>query len=190
MRSRIPSQIRWTGHKKMEELLDDPLAESLYGLFLKVKDSPRHIAFKPERLINEVYYMCNRFYQENDPYEMLEEFSHEIESDMGWRYASELVMPMACVVLKSQKSIPARIERLVLAIEDVYGKSCYWNVCQQLLAQETTIMPGRFNLGNEISSLIKSKRDISKLLGKNPVFIINNVEQLNAILGKNAKILK
>ena len=51
MRSRIPSHIRWTGHKKMEELLDDPLAESLYGLFLKVKDSPRHITIKPEIIL-------------------------------------------------------------------------------------------------------------------------------------------
>jgi len=50
MRSRIPSHIRWKGHKKMEELLDDPLAESLYGLFLKAKSSPIHIAFKPKHL--------------------------------------------------------------------------------------------------------------------------------------------
>jgi hypothetical protein len=35
----------------MEELLDDPLAESLYGLFLKVKDSPRHITIKPEIIL-------------------------------------------------------------------------------------------------------------------------------------------
>ena len=50
MRSRIPSHIRLKGHKKMEELLDDPLAESLYGLFLKAKSSPIHIAFKPKHL--------------------------------------------------------------------------------------------------------------------------------------------
>ena len=73
MSSRIPSRIRWTGHKKKEELLDDPLAESLYGLFLKVKDSPRHIAIKPEKLINEVYYICNRFYQDTNPSVMIDD---------------------------------------------------------------------------------------------------------------------
>ena len=180
MGSRIPSGIRWKGSKGKEELLDDPIAESLFGLFLKVKDSPRHIAFKPERLINEVYYMCNRFYQEKNPSEKMDDFSHEIEQDMGWRYATELVMPMAYVVLKSQKSLPAKMKRMVLAIEEDYGTSSYWDECQQVLANRASVKTNNYIAG----------KDISKIVAKNPVFIINNVEQLNAILGKNAKILK
>ena len=39
MATRTNGGIRWTKHKKIEELLDDPLVEEVYGLFLQVKDS-------------------------------------------------------------------------------------------------------------------------------------------------------
>ena len=39
MTSRTNGGIRWTRHKKIEEFLDDPLVEEIYGLFLQVKDS-------------------------------------------------------------------------------------------------------------------------------------------------------
>ena len=113
MRSRIPSQIRWTGQKKMEELLDDPVAESLYGLYLKVKDSPRHITIKPELLLNEAYFISNRIYQDKEPSEMIEVYEHEIESDMGWHYAKDLVMPMIYALM---------------VIQEKYIKSSYWPV--------------------------------------------------------------
>ena len=35
---------------------------------------------------------------------------------------------------------------------------------------------------------LNGKVDLREYLGKHPVFLINNVEQFNAILGKNAKI--
>lgn len=180
MGSRIPGCLRWKGNKRKEELLDDPIAESLFGLFSKVKDSPRHIAFKPEKLINEVYYICNRFYQEQEPSCMIEDFSHEIESDMGWRYAPELVMSMAYVVLKAQKSLPSKIKKMFRAIESAYSKGCYWDACQQVIASRTLAKPQCYILS----------KDVAKIMAKNPVFIINNVEQLNAIVGKNAKIMK
>lgn len=126
MRSRIPSHIRWTGHKKMEELLDDPLAESLYGLFLKVKDSPRHITIKPEIILNEVYLICNRIYQDTEPSNLIEDYEHEIESDMGWHYARELVMPMIYALIKGQKKNPPKVDCALVAIERKYNKSCYW----------------------------------------------------------------
>ena len=126
MRSRIPSHIRWTGHKKMEELLDDPLAESLYGLFLKVKDSPRHITIKPEIILNEVYLISNRIYQDAEPSNLIEDYEHEIESDMGWHYARELVMPMIHALIKRQKKNPPKVDYALLAIENKYKKSCYW----------------------------------------------------------------
>ena len=126
MRSRIPSQIRWTGHKKMEELLDDPLAESLYGLFLKVKDSPRHITIKPEIILNEVYLISNKIYQDTEPSNLIEYYEHEIESDMGWHYARELVMPMIYALIKGQKKKPQKVDCALVTIEKKYNKSSYW----------------------------------------------------------------
>ena len=128
MRSRIPSQIRWTGQKKMEELLDDPVAESLYGLYLKVKDSPRHITIKPELLLNEAYSISNKIYQDNEPYGMIEVYEHEIESDMGWHYAKDLVMPMIYALISCQKKRPQYVDKALMAIRDKYIKSSYWSV--------------------------------------------------------------
>ena len=179
MRSRIPSQIRWTGHKKKEELLDDPLAESLYGLFLKVKDSPRHISIKPETLINEVYYVVNQFYQEADPSVSIDKYAHEIESDLGWRYASDLVMIMAYALMKTQKN-PKKIEPLLCAIENQYRYCCYWNTCHALAIEQL----------QRANPQIIFSDDFSKFIGKNPVFVIKKVEQFNAILGNNAEIKK
>jgi hypothetical protein len=51
--------------------------------------------------------------------------------------------------------------------------------------------PGKFYFGEDLSSLLKQNgQELKKVLGKNPVFIINKVDQLNAILGNNAKIQK
>ena len=127
MRSRIPSQIRWTGQKKMEELLDDPVAESLYGLFLKVKDSPRHITIKPELLLNEAYFISNRIYQDKEPSDMIEVYEHEIESDMGWHYAKDLVMPMAYALISCQTKRPQYVDKTLMVIQDKYVNSSYWS---------------------------------------------------------------
>lgn len=186
MSARIPSNIRWKRHKTKEELLDDPLAESLFGLFLKVKDSPRHLAFKPEKLINEVYFICNCFYQDADPCANMDLYAHEIEKDMGWRYATELVMSMAFVVLSKQRNLPKKIHLLLGQIEDSFGKSCYWDKCKLLVNTDIKKKSSREQIPIQISGI----KDIDKYLGKQPVLIIKNVEQLNAILGNNATIQK
>ncbi len=189
MRSRIPSQIRWTGHKTMDELLDDPLAESLYGLFLKVKDSPRHISFKPENLINEVYYICNRFYQDPDPCSLMTDYEREIESDMGWRYATDLVMTMAYIVMIKQRKTSKKIQELLTIIERSYRGSQYWRACQVMIEQRENEKrkPRRVEM---IPMILQNQANLKDYLGKQPIVIINNVEQLNAVLGNNAKIQK
>jgi len=189
MRSRIPSQIRWTGHKTMDELLDDPLAESLYGLFLNVKDSPRHISFKPENLINEVYYICNRFYQDPDPCSLMTDYEREIESDMGWRYATDLVMTMAYIVMRKQRKTSKKIQELLTIIERSYRGSQYWHACQVMIEQRENEKrkPRRVEM---IPMILQNQANLKDYLGKQPIVIINNVEQLNAVLGNNAKIQK
>ena len=128
MRSRIPSQMRWNGQKKMEELLDDPVAESLYGLYLKVKDSPRHITIKPELLLNEVYSISNKIYKDKEPYNMIDVYEHEIESDMGWHYAKDLVMPMVYALISCQTKRPQYVDKALMVIQDKYHKCSYWPV--------------------------------------------------------------
>lgn len=145
MQSIIPRQIRWTGHKKMEELLDDPLAESLYGLFLKVKDSPRHITIKPEILLNEVYLISNKIYQDAEPSTLIEAYEHEIESDMGWHYAKELVMPMIYALIKGQKKNPQKVDHALMEIERKYNKSCYWPTFATI---SNSIIPSNCNKGH------------------------------------------
>lgn len=128
MATKTNCKIRFTRKMKMEEILDDPLNEEVYGLFLQVKDSPRHIAIKAESLFNEVYYICSKFYQDNNPVEHLSFYVQEIESDLGWHYADDLVMPIAYVVLGSRKRIPLKIKMLMDAIKENYQPVEYWKV--------------------------------------------------------------
>lgn len=216
MRSSVPSSIRWKGTKGKEELLDDPVAESLFGLFRQVANSPRHIDIKPERLINEVYYIISLLYQDSQRDDCLERCAHEIKLDLGWKYAEELVMPMAYVVGRLQRRVPRRVENLLQAIADNYRHSCYWDACQQTLAElqrtrqrrtsqrhtsqqragqqqaprQQTGLQGLY-LNTQLSEVAaRQGEDISKLLAHHPILLINNVEQLNAVLGENATIQK
>jgi hypothetical protein len=110
---------------------------------------------------------------------------------MGWSYAADLVMSMAYVVVKSQRKNPDRVEELLQTIEEHYKFNCYWDECQRLVVKQKPKEPGKFYFGEDLSSLLKQNgQDLKKVLGKNPVFIINKVDQLNAILGNNAKIQK
>lgn len=190
MRSRKTSPLCWTGNKKMEELHDDPLAESLYGLFLKAKDSPRHIAIKPEKLINEAFYISYLIYQDSASCCNINKYAQEIESDMGWGYAVELVMSMVYVILKSKKICSKRIGNHILLIENKYMGCCYWGLCKPLLENRKPAKNKRLYINKDLPSLLKNNKELAKMLGGNPIFIINNVEQLNAILGDHAAIEK
>lgn len=128
MKSRTNGGIRWTRHKKIDEFLDDPLVEEIYGLFLQVKDSPIHIAITAENLFNEVFYICSKFYQDKSPEEYLGEYAQEIESDLGWHYASGLVMVISYVILGNRSKIPQKIQRIRNAIKFQYEQIYYWGV--------------------------------------------------------------
>ena len=62
MRSITPSHRRWKGLKKKEDSLDDPIAESVFGLFLKARTSPRKIAYYPEKIIKTVTCVLSRIH--------------------------------------------------------------------------------------------------------------------------------
>lgn len=185
MRSRIPSHIRWTGHKKMEELLDDPLAESLYGLFLKVKDSPRHITIKPEIILNEVYLISNKIYQDAEPSNLIEDYEHEIESDMGWHYARELVMPMIYALIKGQKKKPQKVDCALVAIERKYHKSCYWPTFATVLRTEKRSAKNHPDLQPHVIDIAMKKlqAELSQYQNINPTNIYVTLNIQNDISG-------
>lgn len=180
MRSNVPSHISWTKHKTKEELLDDPLAESLYGLFLKVKDSPRHIAISPENLINEAYYIVNQIYQEDNPKDCLNRYAHEIELDLGWKYAIDIVMPMVYVVLRVQKRIPKRIEEVVKQIEGIYHQNCYWDVfCGLANGKKPQKQKKKLMIPQMLESAINQcKQEFANVCGKE-VYALNLTINLN-----------
>ncbi len=116
-----------SGSMTKEGILEDSVLEEMYGLFLMVKDSPRHIAIKPEKLIGEVSYICNKFREDESAKDHLDDYAREIEEDMGWRYATDLVMSMAHFALTRQKRLSKRIGALAGSIERMYGSCCYWS---------------------------------------------------------------
>jgi hypothetical protein len=166
MTSKTNGGIRWTRHKKIEEFLDDPLVEEIYGLFLQVKDSPRHIAIKAENLLNEVFYICSRFYQDNNPEEHLGEYAQEIESDLGWHYASDLVMVIAYVVLGNRSRIPQKIQRIRQSIKFQYQHIYYWDVfCER-----------EYRVARKKPVKVINLQDLAKMTDKTIVIQVNNAD--------------
>ena len=177
MSSRRPSPMRWTGHKKMDELLDDPIAESLYGLFLQVKDSPRHISIKPEKLINEVFFIRSKILQDPKPCENLEAYAHEIETDLGWAYSADIVMPMIYLSLVWAGRTSKKVSIVKTYIEKCYHRSIYWRACSSfvpfnhkvkqrkgvqsinelMLILEKQIIPGKGNTPINITLNVKNE---------------------------------
>lgn len=168
MATRTNGGIRWTKHKKIEELLDDPLVEEVYGLFLQVKDSPRHIAITAENLLNEVFYICSKFYQDNNPEEQLGKYTQEIESDLGWHYASDLVMVIAYVVLGNRSRIPLKIQRIRNAIKFQYQHMYYWNVFCDREYRNARKKPERIKVVN--------LQDLAKMTDKAIIIQVNNAD--------------
>lgn len=166
MTSKTNGGIRWTRHKKIEDFLDDPLVEEIYGLFLQVKDSPRHIAIKAENLLNEVFYVCSKFYQDNNPEEHLGEYAQEIESDLGWHYASDLVMVIAYVVLGNRSRIPQKIQRVRNAIKFQYLHIYYWDVfCEW-----------EYRIAKKKPVKVINLQDLAKMTDKTIVIQVNNAD--------------
>lgn len=176
MRSRIPSQMRWTGHKKMEELLDDPVAESLYGLFLKVKDGPRHITIKPELLLNEVYCISNKIYQDKEASDMIEVYEHEIESDMGWHYAKDLVMPMIYALIGCQKKRPQYVDKALMVIEHKYNKSSYWPVFSSMPQPQHTSVRKQSQVLDMTMKEIQRNLSIYQGLSQKNIYVTLNIQ--------------
>jgi hypothetical protein len=118
----------------VEDINEDPLAEELYGLFLKVKDSPRHISIKAETLFNEAYYMSSILEHDKNPSQHLEEYAKEIETDLGWHYSVDLVFPLSYALLNAKKRLPKKMLALMETMKDRYGDSIYWKTFTQPLS--------------------------------------------------------
>ena len=125
------SRVRF---KSVEDINDDPMAEELYGLFLKVKDSPRHICIKAETLLNEAYYMKYRLEHDKNPSEHFDEYAKEVETDLGWHYGADLIFPMSYAMLNAKKRNSKKTIAMMEMMKNRYGNSVYWNTFSQPLA--------------------------------------------------------
>lgn len=141
-----------------EELLDDPLAESLYGLFLTVKDSPRHIAIKPEKVINEAFRISSIIHADKYPDESLGRYEREIEFDLGWKYAVEIVMTIAHKILICKQKLSKAIRMILGNIEIKYGRCCYWGIFHQIEVS-TPVKTRRKNANDYIAVALKELRE-------------------------------
>ena len=149
------------GNKK-EVLIDETLKDELLGLFLKVKDSPIHVTIKASSLIKEVEHICSMFYRDKNPSEHLENYITEIESDLGWHYAVDLVMTMAYNVFRVQPQKSQKILSLMKNIETAFQKNVYWGNFLRLERKnndlETTIIALQRQLLIETNKRLKTKR--------------------------------
>jgi hypothetical protein len=118
--------------RQKERLINDSVAEALLGLFQKVKDSPRHISIRGEQLLDEVHMLCTSFYKDRRPEARLQEYARQVEQDMGWHYAVELVMSMAYNVMRLKNTKSRKIEHLLANMEQNYRHCCYWQHFLQL----------------------------------------------------------
>lgn len=164
MQPKTSKGIKRSGNRKLEELLDDPVNEEIYGLFLKVKDSPRHIAISAENLINEVLYISSRFYQDDKPERNLGVYAVEAESDLGWHYAADIVMPLVYAVIMAQTKIPKKMTILLKSIELQYRSSAYWDKCSHITIKNKPTKAK--NVSIEANYLDGISDDIAALLKK------------------------
>lgn len=164
MQPKTSKGIKWSGNRKLEELLDNPVNEEIYGLFLRVKDSPRHIAISAENLINEVLYICSKFYQDDRPDKKLGVYVIEVGADLGWHYAADIVMPLAYALINAQRTIPKKIKVLLKSIESLYHSNSYWDKCSHLTIKNKPTKAK--NVSIEAQNLGAISDDIAALLKK------------------------
>lgn len=163
-----------TSFKRVEDIKEDAINDELYGLFLKVKDSPRHIGIKPENLFNEVYGVCDRISHDKSPEEHLDIYAKEIEQDMGWHYAVDLVMTMVYNVIRLKKKETEKNKRILSAIEHTYQHNCYW---QPFL----NVQPRRADLA---ATILQLKRQLAKKK-EQPIVIQVGDANINLYSGGN-----
>lgn len=120
-------------------IFDDPVDEELYGLFLKVKYSPRHIPIKADLLLKEVKSVCNRLKQDKQAEKHLTEYEQNILSNLGWHYAPSLIMSMAYGMMRMKGKQTRKAACLMAALEQAYGHCCYWQAFSQAQPPRITI---------------------------------------------------
>lgn len=118
---------------------DDPVDEELYGLFLKVKDSPRHIPIKADLLLKEAKNVCEGLYQDKQAEKHLTEFEQNILTNLGWHYAPSLIMSMVYGMMRMKGKQTRKAARLMDALEQAYGHCCYWHAFHKAQLPRITI---------------------------------------------------
>jgi len=103
----LPRQLVYTNRNNLDDFLySDDLNKELYKVYLRVKDRPYKFKFLANEAFNEAYYIATMAMNEPHPEDDVKEWRYIAQREIGWAYASNLVMSMVYAILNLQESKP------------------------------------------------------------------------------------
>lgn len=198
MEELLPREILWADKKTMKEFLQEPLNQKIYEVYLNIKRDGAIKDYDTLKLFNEVYYQCSRIVNCTRQTISLNDIISDIKKNLGWYFSTSLVVNMIYAVLALRHDNTPSAVHLINRIKDHYRLETYVTPFSKMVKEcvernewYTIEFPIKTNTIHASSLLFgKNMKDISHLVGKNPIILIDKVDQLNAILGNNATINK
>lgn len=134
----LPRQFVYTDRSTLDDFLrSDELNLLLYKVYLEVKDKPYYFKFPAEKAFNEAWYIATLAMNEAHPELDMKEWLWLSKYNMGWRYAADLVMSMAYVILYLQKDKPKMVEYVLPLFDNLNLGSEHFPAFKSMAQQET-----------------------------------------------------
>ena len=125
MKPRLPRFMLWTDKTSMEEFLCEPINKRLYYFYLDLNNIRCQIGPDQSalRLYNEIYYLLTKVEYEDNLNFKLDDYTQEIEDNIGKEYSILFVYKMffAFLQLKENNSNVARLCKDY--VEDRYNRT-------------------------------------------------------------------
>jgi hypothetical protein len=185
MEELLPREILWADKKTMKEFLCEPLNQKIFEVYLNIKREGIDQDYQTLKLFNEVYYQCSRIVNIREVRLELIDVIYSIKNDLGWDYSSSLVINIIYVVLSLRKDNQSHVKDLIKKIEHHYQ-----------FDKHTTPFSKLVNdcVENDEYYKIEFQKPQFIFTTKTPhltvIYIINKVDQFNAILGNNPEIIR
>lgn len=173
---KLPREMLWSDKTTMSEFLTNNLLnQELHKTFLKLKGDSTFIRLSEEQVFNEVYFQLSRMSYESALDLKLEVYISDIKENLSWSYAADLVLSMAYVVGAMTLDPSYSLSRQQLkVIKDRCWHGLFWHPFFDCLKRI-------------------EKKGIKQMEGKSAphvTYIIQKVDQFNAILGNNPEIIR
>lgn len=118
--------------RTLDEILSDHiLNDSLYNIFLDVKDSYYNLKISAEKVFNEVYYQCTRLSLDPHPEERVWDYRNDTKETTDWKYTSDLVFSIVYAILTLQPIKSPAIERFLRVLKGAGLNDCYFSEFQK-----------------------------------------------------------